>query len=406
MNRIISLIKWIVSIVIILTSIFMFKTSVVGGLLCLFAGLLLFPPSLKFIQDKTGKNFSSKAKYTAIVVCIFLGIYINGPQKTNKKPSSLIQAEETVKPIVAFQDYRNENANLPHLEKGKEEIRNKILKDLNTNQTYIDLVKNKALDQKYLILLQAIGYGLVNTTTKEQFSITETLDKKIKNIDGGHKFVIDVIRLDLFGGITDDLLDAFHRYVNEYKMSGYKGHLTYNANGTVRYKLNNDFNLLQLLAVIDRKNPKVLDAYYEAVSTGEIDWLDDEPNYVYFYLTDKYAFNTYLKQNHPDSKYYVQYDITTTAPNLYQEYDENEVVADEKYKDKKIAVTGTIQDIGKDVMDDAYITLNTDNYGIVQCSFNNSKMVRTLSKGDRITVVGNCSGKTLGNVILFDSTLF
>lgn len=406
MNRIILLIKWIVSVMIILTSLFMFRTSVVGGLLCLIAGLLLFPPSLRVIQDKIGKNFSRKAKYSAIVVCVFLGIYINGPQKTEKMPSPLIQAEKTAKPVVAFQNYRNENANLPHLEKGKEEIRNKILKDLNTNQTYIDLVKNKALDQKYLILLQAIGHGLVNTTTKEQFSITETLDKKIKNIDGGHKFVIDVIRLDLYGGIPDTLLDVFDSYVVKYKMSGHRGDVTYDSNGTIGYKLDNDFNLLQLLAVIDRKNPTVLDAYYEAISTGEIDWLDDEPNYVYFYLANKYAFNTYLKQNHPNSKYYVQYDIKTTASNLYQDYDDNEVAADEKYKDKKIAVTGTIQDIGKDVMDDAYITLNTGKYGIVQCSFNNSKMVKTLSKGDRVTIVGNCSGKTLGNVILFDSIVF
>lgn len=49
--------------------------------------------------------------------------------------------------------------------------------------------------------------------------------------------------------------------------------------------------------------------------------------------------------------------ITITASQLAHEYEENEVAADLKYKDKNITVSGTISDIGKNVADQIYVIL-------------------------------------------------
>ena len=95
-------------------------------------------------------------------------------------------------------------------------------------------------------------------------------------------------------------------------------------------------------------------------------------------------------------------EYTVTAPQLYSEYDSNEVAADLKYKDKVITVEGIIDDIGKDIMDDIYVTLKGDQYfGNVQCFFSDSHTDKaaSLRKGDKITVKGLCTGKMM-NVLV------
>ena len=85
--------------------------------------------------------------------------------------------------------------------------------------------------------------------------------------------------------------------------------------------------------------------------------------------------------------------VIISASKLYKEYNENEIAADEKYKGKIIEVTGVIRDIGNDIMDNAYITLVGNEYfGDIQCYFNEKSVVAKLSKGKRVTVIGNCFG--------------
>ena len=47
-------------------------------------------------------------------------------------------------------------------------------------------------------------------------------------------------------------------------------------------------------------------------------------------------------------------DYVLSANKLFKEYDKNSVAADAKYEDKIVVVSGTIQSIGKDIMDTAY----------------------------------------------------
>jgi len=92
--------------------------------------------------------------------------------------------------------------------------------------------------------------------------------------------------------------------------------------------------------------------------------------------------------------------IEVTATELLEAYAENEISADGIYKGNLLMVTGTVDSIAKDILDNAYITLKNDNdrYSIisVQCYFekNNLDDIAELKSGDIVTVTGKCDGGT------------
>lgn len=96
--------------------------------------------------------------------------------------------------------------------------------------------------------------------------------------------------------------------------------------------------------------------------------------------------------------------ITVTATQLLNDYESNEVAADAKYKGKLVEVSGTIENIGKDILDNPYVALETNSGSsifVVQCMFDKSdqSQLATLTKNSRITLQGRVSGK-LGNVVV------
>ena len=101
--------------------------------------------------------------------------------------------------------------------------------------------------------------------------------------------------------------------------------------------------------------------------------------------------------------------IKISAVQLSQEYNDNQVSADQSYKGKLIEVSGIIDSIGKDILDEPYVTLKgieTSFFGI-QCMFNKSKedKLANLVKGQTITLTGKVSGELIGNVIVRDCDL-
>jgi len=96
-------------------------------------------------------------------------------------------------------------------------------------------------------------------------------------------------------------------------------------------------------------------------------------------------------------------ELTVSSTKLYQDYDANEIDADNAYKGKLIQVNGKIIDIGKDITNDAYVLLNVgkDPYQMlgVQCMLKYPALGSGLKKGDVVTVIGKCDGK-LGNVFI------
>lgn len=84
---------------------------------------------------------------------------------------------------------------------------------------------------------------------------------------------------------------------------------------------------------------------------------------------------------------------TFTAEDLVGNYTKNEVSADENFKGKSFYVEGRIDHIGKDIMDDIYVTLgSSDVIRSVQCYIEDKDAVAQLQKGQKITIYGECDG--------------
>ena len=98
-------------------------------------------------------------------------------------------------------------------------------------------------------------------------------------------------------------------------------------------------------------------------------------------------------------------EVVIRASDLYAAYQANEIAADELYKGKLIEVSGTIRDIGNDLMDEPYITLAGDDFiGDVQCFMSSKSEAAKFSKGQNVTVKGYCDGLFM-NVLLQNSIL-
>jgi len=93
--------------------------------------------------------------------------------------------------------------------------------------------------------------------------------------------------------------------------------------------------------------------------------------------------------------------ISATAIQLYDDYHDNEVGADDKYKGKLLEVTGVMVDIQKDIFGKPQISLKArgDILRVVIVSYENDNYVKwlsTLKKGDLVTIEGIGDGMTLG----------
>jgi hypothetical protein len=91
------------------------------------------------------------------------------------------------------------------------------------------------------------------------------------------------------------------------------------------------------------------------------------------------------------------------AADLYEQYEKNEVAADQTYKGRLVMLHGIVKDIGKDIAGTPYVILgeNRDNPLGVQAMFapSDADTVAALSKGQRISVECLVGGKMM-NVIV------
>jgi outer membrane murein-binding lipoprotein Lpp len=96
-------------------------------------------------------------------------------------------------------------------------------------------------------------------------------------------------------------------------------------------------------------------------------------------------------------------EITIKAETLFEEYNSNEVAADQKFKGKILQVVGFVDNIGKSLGEEIYITLKTDELiASVQCFFDKDKEneIAQQSKGRYVSVVGKCDGKIMNVTLL------
>ncbi|MCW8331862.1 OB-fold putative lipoprotein [Photobacterium sp. SDRW27] len=95
--------------------------------------------------------------------------------------------------------------------------------------------------------------------------------------------------------------------------------------------------------------------------------------------------------------------ISAEAGTMVDEYEANEVAADTKYTNKRVRITGIVESVGKDLMDDVYVSLGDGNqYEIfhVQAFFDDSytQKLGRLRPGSKVSVICDVQG-VFGSVI-------
>ena len=83
---------------------------------------------------------------------------------------------------------------------------------------------------------------------------------------------------------------------------------------------------------------------------------------------------------------------------LYNAYQENEVAADQKYKGKKILLTGEVSSIDKDAFDNAIVIFGDGSVLGLRCEMKDENSAAKVKKGYQYSVIGECSGMILGSV--------
>lgn len=93
---------------------------------------------------------------------------------------------------------------------------------------------------------------------------------------------------------------------------------------------------------------------------------------------------------------------------LYQDYMDNAINADKKYRGKKLILSGTVADIDREINQEPYITFSIDTYGWknIRINFDKSEEdnVAALKKGQKVKVVGTCKGTLLSTTVLLDDS--
>lgn len=103
------------------------------------------------------------------------------------------------------------------------------------------------------------------------------------------------------------------------------------------------------------------------------------------------------------------YEYEVNADQLIADYDANEIGADEKYKGKYVKVTGIVNYIGKDIFDNAYITIGESDktFTSIQAYFKDNTEISKAGKlleGDKVTIIGRVTGGTF-NITMKDCVI-
>ena len=97
--------------------------------------------------------------------------------------------------------------------------------------------------------------------------------------------------------------------------------------------------------------------------------------------------------------------IKVTATQLFKDFATNETTAQQKYVpqklgDKKVEVSGQINEIGKNADEETFYTLKTDDemFG-VKCIMDKKEKMTNAKVGDNITVRGFCDGYNMDVIV-------
>jgi hypothetical protein len=106
----------------------------------------------------------------------------------------------------------------------------------------------------------------------------------------------------------------------------------------------------------------------------------------------------YLARRHAGEPKPALATVQVSAAELAHDYDGNEVAADQRWRGRPVRLTGVIQDIGRDVNEAPYVTLDTgDLVRTVACFFDSRRAgaVAGLVKGHPVVLRGVVTGREL-----------
>lgn len=95
--------------------------------------------------------------------------------------------------------------------------------------------------------------------------------------------------------------------------------------------------------------------------------------------------------------------MTVTSAELGRTFAADEIAAQKKYDDQRLAVTGTVQRVSEDMLENPMVSLNGANpVDDVQASFDKSFAAKTrrIRKGTTVTVVCDVVGMVVGSPML------
>jgi hypothetical protein len=93
--------------------------------------------------------------------------------------------------------------------------------------------------------------------------------------------------------------------------------------------------------------------------------------------------------------------LDVTAAELFEAYEANEVAADARFKDKTLEVTGLVEGIDKDFLDNAVVKLRTKNQFMSVMAYGVPMGVAgALVKGQSVTFTCRGAGRTIGSPVV------
>lgn len=403
------ILKWILSIMFLMASLGSFIQGQIGaGFIMFTLFLLLLPPLSDLLKSKFKFWQSRGIRYVTYIVLFFVtGFFID----TNELESSSGLASETEtkkeskedEKLSLYADYISQTEeNVANLSDERKAKREEFLTTFKANPIYEELVLNKVVESKYLPVLNAISWSVPYIQENKYGIEDEISEKLIKSENGQDKYDFVAysvgLALPINGGFPPEIIDVFERYKKKYNLYSEKSVL---LDFKGKEESVDAYDLTPFFLLIDPENKEFLTKFYEAKQKGLSHWIT-KGEHTYPYLATKEGFISHLKEVYPESKLIPKVDIEITAVDLYEAYDSNEVSADEAYKGKKLLITGVIDNIGKDIMDDPYVSLKVDYFQSVNCYFSkkDNKILSQLSKGQKVKIIGKCRGFSLSSVMI------
>ena len=378
------------------------KDSILALLMFTFAGVLVLPRLKHFWIEKFSFLQNRGIKLIIVIIIHVIGVFA----LSLKKPP--LQADAVISNSASkiSSDYKGPYADyiiqhqkeIANLSDSAKLHRDTMIRDLTNNQNYIDIVLNKKVEAKYVPLINLINDGIITLGPKGfqlDFEQLEPTDHEKR------MFCYGMVLLNSCGGYTTEQVEAFERYRKKYGYYSPETRVFYNT-VTKTEETVPKFNFTPVFSILNPYNKIVANSIYEAVSQGLYNWDNKNKEILfYIYLSNRIAYNEYLKIVDPESPYIYYYDMQTTAEKLAAAYNYNEVAADKVFKNKRTKLTGKVMSINKDFTGKAYIILSGgDSFFNIHCTMVNKNDAAKIEKGYRYTITGTCTGMLLNSVVL------